>query len=373
MKRKFQITSASFVLALFGGHLIEGSAQSRATIAGRAELSSTGAWVFAVSGDSRNCGDVVMPAIAAGVNQSEAAFYWHLGDFRKISDFDEDMQHQPEHLAKPMSIFGYEDSAWDDFIENQIAPFGTTPIYLGIGNHETTPPKTRDEYLIEFARWLETQALQAERLRDDPHTFKLKAYYHWIERGVDFINLDNATRDQFDSNQIAWLEKTLQADSSRPEIRTIVLGMHEALPESLSKDHSMNESAEGAESGRRVYASLLKAQGEAHKRVYVLASHSHYFMDGIFNTDYWRQHGGVLPGWIVGTAGAQRYALPNGSTAARGAETNVYGFLRATVKPDGEIDFAFQHVNELDVPAPVVERYTRQFVHWCFAENSVAH
>ena len=30
------------------------------------------AWKFAVSGDSRNCGDVVMPAIAAGVKQSGA-------------------------------------------------------------------------------------------------------------------------------------------------------------------------------------------------------------------------------------------------------------------------------------------------------------
>ena len=60
----------------------------------------------------------------------------------------------------------------------------------------------------------------------------------------------------------------------------------------------------GTESGRRVYADLLRAQDEAHKHVYVLASHSHYYMDGIFNTDYWKQHGGVLPGWIVGTAGA---------------------------------------------------------------------
>ncbi len=46
---------------------------------------------FAVSGDSRNCGDIVMPAIAASVLKSGANFYWHLGDFRAIYDFDEDM------------------------------------------------------------------------------------------------------------------------------------------------------------------------------------------------------------------------------------------------------------------------------------------
>src|SRR5579862_3364204 len=70
----------------------------------RSSNPADGIWYFAVSGDSRNCGDVVMPAIAAGVIQSGASFYWHLGDFRAIYEFDEDMQHQPEHLAKPMDI-----------------------------------------------------------------------------------------------------------------------------------------------------------------------------------------------------------------------------------------------------------------------------
>jgi len=37
-----------------------------------------------------------------------------------------------------------------------------------------------------------------------------------------------------------------------------------------------------------VYADLLRAQNDSHKRVYVLASHSHYYMDGIFNTEYWK-------------------------------------------------------------------------------------
>ncbi|HWW51060.1 MAG TPA: metallophosphoesterase [Verrucomicrobiae bacterium] len=373
MKRPIRMISASLVLALYGGGLIESFAQSPATVPARASRSGTSTWVFAVSGDSRNCGDVVMPAIAASVKKEGAAFYWHLGDFRKISDFDEDMQHRPDHLAKPLSISSYQAGAWDDFIENQIAAFGRTPVYLGIGNHETTRPKTREEYLLRFASWIDTPALRNQRLRDDAHASMLRTYYRWTESGVDFITLDNATREEFDSDQMAWLDKTLAADSSNARIHTIVLGMHEALPESISKDHSMNESMDGTESGRRVYADLLKAQREAHKRVYVLASHSHYFMDGIFNTDYWRAHGGVLPGWIVGTAGAERYPLPADSASARAAETNVYGFLLATVKPDGAIDFAFQPVREPDVPAPVVDRYGQPFVHWCFTENSVAH
>jgi len=72
----------------------------------------------------------------------------------------------------------------------------------------------------------------------------------------------------------------------------------------------MAETPDGVASGRHVYADLLKAQNDAHKRVYILASHSHFFMDDIFNTAYWHANGGVLPGWIVGTAGAVRYPLP---------------------------------------------------------------
>jgi hypothetical protein len=149
--------------------------------------------------------------------------------------------------------------------------------------------------------------------------------------------------------------------------------MHQALPESISANHSMDQSADGVQSGRLVYLDLLKARNEAHKHVYVLASHSHYFMDGIFNTDYWRANGGVLPGWIIGTAGAVRYALPKESTGAHAAETNVYGFLLAEAKLSGDIQFTFKRLQESDVPATVLDRYKSEFVHWCFAENSAAH
>jgi hypothetical protein len=267
----------------------------------------------------------------------------------------------------------YERIAWKDFVESQIAPFGALPVRLGIGNHEMVPPKTRADFLAEFSRWLDAPSLRARRLRDDSADLEPKTYYHWIRAGVDFINLDNATKDQFDADQLAWFEKTLRADSGNPRIRTIVVGMHAALPESISHDHSMNQSEAGTASGRQVYADLLRAQDRDHKRVYILASHSHYFMDGIFNTAYWREHGGVLPGWIVGTAGAERYPLPREAASARAAETNVYGFLLGTVNPDGEIRFAFQRVNEPDIPASVVQRYTPEFVHWCFAGNSAAH
>lgn len=336
------------------------------------QTEKSAAWSFGVSGDSRNCGDVVMPGIAAGVKEKGASFYWHLGDFRAIYTFDEDIQHEPEHRGKPLTISGYEAMAWDDFIQRQLDYFRPVPVFLGMGNHDAIPPKTRAEFIQQFGDWLNTPVIQAQRLRDDPRDHMVKTYYHWVQSGVDFITLDNATDDQFDAAQMRWVRKVIEADSSDPAIHTIVAGMHEALPESISANHSMDQSAQGIESGRQVYQALLKAQNEAHKRLYVIASHSHYFMDGIFNTEYWRANGGVLPGWIVGTAGAVRYPLPQDSSNAHAAVTNVYGFLLGTVQPDGEIHFAYQKLDETEVPAAVKERYTPEFVDWCFQENSSA-
>ncbi len=328
-------------------------------------------WRFVVAGDSRNCGDIVMPAIATSARPRQPAFYWHLGDLRKIYDFDEDMQHQPEHVKTPMTILDYEAMAWDDFIQNQIAAWGPVPFFIGIGNHEAIEPKNRQQFIVQFADWLDAPVLQQQRLRDDPNARQLRTWYHWVDRGVDFVYLDNATDDQFDATQLGWLRGVLERDAKDATIRSVVVGMHRALPESISADHSMNESAIGVESGRAVYHQLLDLRG-AGKAVYVLASHSHFYMEDIFNTAYWRANGGVLPGWIVGTAGAVRYALPPEWKDAGRAETNVYGYMVGTVSPPGDVRFEFQRIEEKDVPPPVVQRYGREFVHWCFAENSEA-
>jgi len=330
------------------------------------------AWRFAVSGDSRDCGDVVMPAIARQVLAGGVEFYWHLGDFRRIYDFDEDMQHEPAHRAHPMTIAAYENQAWQDFIDNQLAPFGPLPVFLGIGNHEVIPPKTRQEYLLTFADWLDAPVLRDQRLRDDPHDHQIRTYFHWIVKGVDFVNLDNVTPDQFDPAQLNWFERILANDEASPELKAVVVGMHKPLPGTLVGGYSMEDSPTGLESGRRVYLDLLRAQNQAHKHVYVLQGHKHVFMSGVFNTEDWQKHGGVLPGWILGTAGATRYALPADTHRATEALTNVYGYLLATVHPDGQIAFDFHRITGNDVPPGVRARYTPEFVHWCEVQNTEA-
>jgi hypothetical protein len=336
----------------------------------RRHQQNTSDWKFAVSGDSRNCGDVVMPSIAAGAAKNKAAFYWHLGDLRAIYGIDEDYQASPEHRGKTIQKDAYLNDAWDDFIQHQISAFGSTPVFVGIGNHETTPPKTREQFAEKFAQWLDSAPLKTQRLADDPHDTAPATYFHWIQGGVDFIYLDNATLDQFSPKQVTWLEGVLERASANPEVRAVVAGMHAALPDSVAFGHSMSDWLVGVESGRRVYNDLLDFKKKTGKNVYLLASHSHFFMSGIFNSEYWAAHGGELPGWIVGTAGAVRYALPPDAGRAKEARTKVYGYLLGTVHHDGKIDFKFEEIKKSDTPSAVTSRYTSQFVDFCFDKNT---
>ncbi len=334
---------------------------------GAQETPSSASWKFAVSGDSRNCGDIVMPAIAEGVRRDGASFYWHLGDYRAIYTFDEDYLHT--HPASTIS--NYFAAAWPDFIQHQLLPFGDLPVFLEIGNHELVPPMTRGLYIAQFADWLNQSVVQRQRLADNPSDHVLKAYYHWIERGVDFISMDNASAEEFDAGQMAWFQSVLARDAKDSSIRTVVLGMHAALPDSLSAGHSMNDSAQEQASGRNVYAQLVAFRHSTQKNVYVVASHSHFVMNNIYATAC--HAGDVLPGWIVGSAGAVRYRLPQDHAAATVAMTDVYGYLLATVAPDGSITFEFKAVKEADVPASVVNEFSREQVNWCFTQNKAPY
>ncbi len=326
-------------------------------------------WVFGVSGDSRNCGDVVMPAIAKGVLADKSAFYWHLGDYRAIYRFDQDYEQAHKSSGGVMSITDYLSAAWPDFIQNQLVPFGDLPVYLALGNHETIPPKTRSQIVEQFADWLNDPAIRAQRLRDDPTDHLIKTYFHFVKDGIDFITLDNASGDSFDQPQMRWLKSLLDRDREDGTVRALVVGMHEALPDSIAVGHSMSSSMDGTQSGRQVYQWLLRVHQK--KPVYVLASHSHYYMEGIFNTDYINTHGGALPGWIVGTAGAERVALPDGKANAIEARDFVYGYLSGVVTADktNPIQFTFKQLAETDVPASVVAKYSPEFVHECWANN----
>jgi hypothetical protein len=355
-----------------------------------AEDQAIKSWHFAVSGDSRNCGDVIMPAIAASVAQNDAEFYWHLGDFRAFYTVDEDMQ------SRYKGALNYQNNkdeylriAWGDFLANQVAAFGTIPVHLGIGNHEVMTGKTVGDFLTQFGYWVDTPEIRAQRAPADIQRGKLTTYYHWKQHNIGFIYLDNSSNDGFtdpdDANgsqrQIEWFEQVLAQDKNDPAVRTLVVGMHRALSNSLACGHSMNgdvgnENKQSIDGGRRVYEDLAKWKDESKKFVYVLASHSHFYMEGIFETPYWEHRKidgeSVLPGWIVGTAGAMRYNLPNYPKEfldRHHAQTDVAGYLLATVKENGEIEFEFKKVEAGEIPKSVRNLYPGDFVQGCFIRN----
>ncbi len=100
----------------------------------------------------------------------------------------------------------------------------------------------------------------------------------------------------------------------------------------------------------KVYEKLLEVRRR--KPVYVLSSHSHFVMEGIFNTRYWQEHGSVLPGWIIGAGGAFRYALPPGTNR------------------QDPIHFDCRELTEAAVPIDVAQRFGPDFIHRCYQENS---
>ena len=322
-------------------------------------------WSFAVSGDSRNCGDFVMPAIAAQVKAENDAFYWHLGDFRWISEPDQDLI-AIEHDS--LAIEHYRRHAWDDFLEHQMASFAPMPVFLGRGNHENLAPMTRQGYIEKFSSFLDRPEIAAERKADGADAAPVGPWYHWTRQGVDFITLDNASRAEFSDEQMHWLRGVLDRDlAPGSEIHTIVAGMHEALPHSTGSEHAMDDWDLGLRTGELVYNWFYDAQA-AGKHVYLIASHSHYYSPNIFNTPYWKQRSDkVVPGWIIGTAGAHRYQLPK--AAQKGARAHIYGYLQGQVDEDGTIDFVLHQLSEDDLDRARWPNAPLDAIHECYVDN----
>src|SRR5260370_25489119 len=73
--------------------VIADAIQPRAAgIISRPVPAAQGPWRFIVSGDSRNCGDVVMPSIAADSARYATSFYCHLADLRAIYKADDHIE-----------------------------------------------------------------------------------------------------------------------------------------------------------------------------------------------------------------------------------------------------------------------------------------
>lgn len=349
-----------------------GTTRRAAPVAEPAKSSSS--WYFAVSGDSRDCGDVVMPRIAAAIRRNATnppvAFYWHLGDFRKMHGVDCDMRRRDDPSVdcarRPAGDVGspamgnYLDRAWKDFIERQLGPFGTTPVFLAIGNHQLYSGRTREDVRRTFQRWLTEEPIHSQRHADYPDAgTEGDTYYHFVHRGIDFIILDNAS-GAFDAAQVAWLRKVLARSAADARVSAIVVGMHATLPGSTNRYHAMDATCDGRRSGNEVYDFLSGAA--ATKKVFVFSSHSHRFAENVYDQP---EHAGhVIPGWVIGTAGASQPLTEGAGTAWPAIR---YGYVEVEVSPEGEIVSRFREIRREDPTGGSPD--SSALLDFCFAAN----
>jgi hypothetical protein len=312
---------------------------------------------FTVAGSSSDCGDVVMPAIAAAARRTQTRFHWHLGESRNGTTPDRDflMERRYQTTATAPNRGDYQHLAIADAIEHQFRPFGDLPLYIGIGGRDDVRPMSRLEYRVALKERLDRPELAAQRAADGEDAVSQTplppTYFHWRYGGVEFINLDNATNYGFDPAQLRWFDAVLARAVADPSVRTLVVGMYAALPHGVAAARSMCASAAGVRSGLQVYRALVAARA-AGKEVHVLAAHAHSYLAQVYDTDYWRApgHGGVvLPGYIVGTAGAQREALPADTALDETSIAGSYGYLRGTVDGAGHVEFRFEPLNAGDL------------------------
>ena len=303
-------------------------------------------WTFAVSGDSRNCGDFVMPAIAAAAKAENDAFYWHLGDFRWMSKRDQDLVAMLPP-GKKLSIDEYHQIAWDDFLAHQIPPFGTMPVFLGRGNHETVPPMTRDGYVAKFATFLDRPEIAEQRKADGAGAGPVGPWYHWTHEGVDFITLDNASKDEFSDEQLKWLRGVLDRDLAPGSgIRAIVAGMHEALPHSRGSEHAMDDWDLGERSGDLVYVWFYGAQAAGitfilcQSFALLLSKYlRHTLLEAVLKSGCAGNHHRI--------GGSATVFAPK--TAEKTAKSHIYGYIQGQVHADGQIDFKLHELSEDDL------------------------
>ncbi len=343
---------------------------------------ATAGFSFTVAGASADCGHLIMPAIAKAAHDEKAKFHWHLGDMRSVSKADVDFMFE-RYFQTPDStnptLADYQELLMSSIKERQLEPFRVqgVPLMITLGGRDDRRPLSRLGFRVVL-RDMYSQPLLSDQRRVDGQADNPKdipsSYYHWRVKSVDFISLDNATDVAFDRKQLKWLDGVLLKDMVDSSVRTVVVGATAGLPHSAVPDQSMCLTKAGTSSGERVYKALAQLI-KAGKRVYVLSSHAHYYRAGIYDTEYWRdpQNGGVvIPGYVVGTAGAGRMMLAKDMESDTQARSGVYGYLKGTVNADGAINFSFHELDNKALQSIETQNFESGLAAYCLNDNKAA-
>ena len=141
-----------------------------------------------------------------------------------------------------------------------------------------------------------------------------------------FYTLDNATADQFDNAQVSWFERVLARDAADPAIATVVVGMHEALPDSIGASHSMNDSptARKAAGAFTPICCVCKTRRISAFMCWP-ATRTFSWMESSIRTTGARTAACCPGGSWARRRGA--LVLPANARDAHAAQTNVYGYM----------------------------------------------
>jgi hypothetical protein len=91
-------------------------------------------------------------------------------------------------------------------------------------------------------------------------------------------------------------------------------------------------------------------------------------MEDVYQTADWKNK--VLPGWIVGTAGAVPYRIPSEAGPAQKAQTDVHGYMIGTVSADGSVSFEFQKLSLEDLITAGHGTFSEPLIRWCYPRTN---
>ena len=160
---------------------------------GKADASPASSWKFVVGGDSRNCGDVIMPVVAAGANSAGASFLLApRGLPGALHDFDEDLPRRSARSPARSRWRSSTTSAARGTTSSRASslPFGSIPVYPAIGKPRARRSQVAPGKFLSAVRGLVQCPAdpRAQRLKDNPKGPPAEVVHHWIQNGVDFIS-----------------------------------------------------------------------------------------------------------------------------------------------------------------------------------------
>jgi 3',5'-cyclic AMP phosphodiesterase CpdA len=221
---------------------------------------------YIIGGDSRDDAAHVLPWAFREARARGASGFFFLGDMELTPQLD-------EHFRNALPLLG------------------PVPFYPVLGNHEVRLfglfAVAHDHAERSFRRrFLDGRATPLESSLPNKVVYSVS-----LPGGVHLVALDNVSQRGFGLDQLQWLEKDLEQARQNPDVRFIIVGMHQPLAHNGVTTHSMDADGAIAISDSDAARALMIK----HHVSLIVASHMHAFLP--FTTD-------GIPTYITGGLGA---------------------------------------------------------------------